>query len=554
MGQTNFLQSLGWAILNSLWQLALLWVVYQIVTGVFKNARSSFRSFFATALLFSGFAWFIYTFLSVFLTRIPENINSSVFVNPAANESVNAWLEKTLPIASIIYLVLLVFPFMHFVRNYRYVQVIRRFGLTKIDVSWRIFVSKITAQLNIRKKVQIWVSEFVSSPVTIGYLKPIILVPLAAINHLSPQQLEAVLLHELSHIRRHDYLVNLIINIIQSVLYFNPFVKGFVKIIEREREKSCDEMVLQFQYNAHEYASALLTLEQANQSAQAFLMAASGKKDDLLHRVELILGVNKKRVFSFQRIAGLMAGLLCIIALQALLLLVNGTNGKSIAGFPGISSSRLIAAVHATYNSVYKGRTNEQPASPLKTMAARPAKPAPSIELQTPVNPDFLQASFEFAAAPELKKYQEQQVEQALEASKKVLESVQWKIVEKNIADAFTQKEKEALKATYDKQIKKIDWNKWENKLRLAYNNIDWEKVNAQLSQAVTEVRIDSMQTVYNSAIAKIDDVKKELAEKELSGVPDSDISLKELEAKRMEVRKALNDLKSTKTKKIVHL
>ena len=106
-----------------------------------------------------------------------------------------------------------------------------------------MFVKNLAAQMGIKKPVHVWISELVCSPVTIGYLKPIILVPLAAINHLTTQQLEAVLLHELSHIKRYDYLINLIINFIQTILYFNPLVKAFVKIIEREREKSCDEMV-----------------------------------------------------------------------------------------------------------------------------------------------------------------------------------------------------------------------------------------------------------------------------------------------------------------------
>src|SRR5689334_583177 len=132
MVQTNFLQSLGWAILNSLWQLALLWVVYQVITGIFRKASSSSRSRLATILLFSGFGWFVFTFISALLKGgNTQQVSSSVFVNPAANETVNEWLQRTLPIASMIYLVLLVLPFMHFMRNYRYVQVIRKFGLTK---------------------------------------------------------------------------------------------------------------------------------------------------------------------------------------------------------------------------------------------------------------------------------------------------------------------------------------------------------------------------------------------------------------------------------------
>ena len=303
-GQANFLQSLGWAVLNSLWQLALLWIIYHVITGVTRNSKSSLKTSLASSLLIGGFAWFIYTFITAYINGGIDTIISSTFTGTEGNTDVNEWFQQSLPIASVLYLVLLVMPFLHFIRNYRYVQIIRRYGLTKINVDWRMFVKKMSAQMGITKKVQIWVSEFVSSPVTIGFLKPVILVPLAAINHLTPQQLEAVILHELSHIKRLDYLVNLIINFIQTILYFNPFVKALVKIVEREREKNCDEMVLQFQYDSHEYASALLMLEKTNHAEKILAIGAAGKKNDLLQRIELIMGVQKKPVISFNKLAG----------------------------------------------------------------------------------------------------------------------------------------------------------------------------------------------------------------------------------------------------------
>ncbi|MBL7749212.1 MAG: M56 family metallopeptidase, partial [Chitinophagaceae bacterium] len=319
-GQANFLQSLGWAVLNSLWQLALLWVLYQVLTAVFKKISPATKSLLAAGLLISGFAWFMYTFITVLIAG-PAHTDTLTagIVAASANNELSTWLQQSLPVASVIYLILLLLPVLRFMRNYRYVQVIRQYGRSKLQVDWRMFVQRTAAQMGIRKKVNAWVSELVSSPVTIGFLKPVILVPLAAINHLSPQQLEAVLLHELSHIKRSDYLVNLIINFIQTILYFNPFVKAFVKIVEREREKSCDEMVLQFQYDSHDYASALLTLEKASQVQKPFAMAAAGKKNDLLHRIETIMGVQPKPSLSFNKLAGLFAGLLCIIALNALL-------------------------------------------------------------------------------------------------------------------------------------------------------------------------------------------------------------------------------------------
>ncbi len=409
----------------------------------------------------------------------------------------------------------------------------------------------------IQKKVQLWVSEFVTSPVTIGFLKPVILVPLAAINHLTPQQLEAVLLHELSHIKRFDYLVNLIINFIQSVLYFNPFAKAFVKIVEREREKSCDEMVLQFQYDSHEYATALLTLEKANRENKPLAIAAAGKRNDLLHRVELIMGVRKKPVVSFNKLAGLVAGLCCIIALNALLLISKTVKGSRAVSFAHVSTQFSLSN-RENSDAKVKAETVELPSiitAPAKQdRSVATAKPSFASFISSVINPEFITASIEMANIPELKKYQEDQVKRAMESSKKVIESVQWKAVEKSIADVFSQQEKDELKATYEKEMEKFDWNKWESSLKQAYDKIDWEKINTQLSVAVNQIRLDSIQLVYNKAISKLDGARKELSFNDLKGIPDTDITLKEIERKKADVQRALNELKAVRSKKIVHL
>src|SRR5207253_131518 len=158
-----------------------------------------------------------YTFFSAYTFRNTEPAISTGLIRNAA-PALNSWLQKILPVASVAYLLLLSIPVSRYIRNYRYAQVIRHYGLGKIDVQWRIFVQKVAARMGINKPVHIWVSEYITSPVTIGFLKPVILMPMAAVNHLSIQQMESVLLHELSHIRRHDYMINLLINCSQTVL------------------------------------------------------------------------------------------------------------------------------------------------------------------------------------------------------------------------------------------------------------------------------------------------------------------------------------------------
>ena len=559
-GQANFLQSLGWALLNSLWQMALLWLIYQIITSIYKSAKSSFRSSLASFLLITGFAFFIYTFFSNYNDSSDQGIRIFNTLNYEENLPVSNWMQRSLSIASVLYLVLLVLPVAHFIRNYRYVRVIRKYGLSKMDVQWRIFIKKVVARLGITNPVQIWVSEFVSSPVTIGFLKPVILVPLAAINNLSAQQMEAVLLHELSHIKRCDYLVNLIINFIQTILYFNPFVKAFVKIVEREREKSCDEMVMQFQYDSYEYATALLTLEKTNHVYRPLAVGATGKKNDLLKRVELIMGVKTKPAFSFNKIAGLTAGLICIIILNALLFIGKSPEVKTSDNFASLSSPFQfltnsvsepdVKPVTVKNNSGLEANTsNEEKVNPVVEIPDIETKPNPVAEGIINVTYNHTQPE-----ALHLKKYEEAQVKAAMDASKKVLENEEWKALEVNIADVFTQKEKDDLKATYQKALSKMDWNKWENKLRIAYDQVNWDKVNEQLSKAVNNIRIDSLQNVYNEAISKLDMTKRELSQNNLPGIPDTDITIKTIEETKLQVQKSLNRLKAVRNKKIVHL
>ncbi|MFC0775673.1 M56 family metallopeptidase [Terrimonas alba] len=568
IGQSNFLQALGWAVINSLWQMALLWVVYQLATALFRKLTSSQKNSLAASLLFTGFGWFVFTFF-VLLTESPV-ASVSAFITINGNAEVSSWFSRLLPIGSILYLSLLIFPVLNFIRNYRYVQAIRSSGLLKAEVRWRIFVQKIAAQMGIKKKVPIWVSEFVKSPVTVGYLKPIILLPAAAVNHLTVHQIEAVLLHELSHIRRFDYLVNLLTRIIQTVLYFNPFVKAFSKIIETEREKNCDEIVLQFQYEPYGYASALLALEKAAHLPQSLAVAASGgKKNELLNRIECILGINKKPVFSFNRIAGVVAALFCFVSLNAVLLLSkSGIETKLNPGlltdasgpFAFISPEKEIYSQEKTPSiEIAKEPTINHTASPEagKVVEANSGKQdAIAIPVSnTSINSaPFVNINYVEDIIPELDEAAEKQVEEALAASKKVMLEDQWKVVEKSIAEAMTQNEKEKLKGEYKKAVNKIDWENIQDKLKIAYEEINWNKVNEQLNTALAEIKLDSLQHAYSTAISNLSTIQKELKQANQNCIPDSDVTLKSLELQKKEVLKALNKVKVARGRKIVHL
>jgi beta-lactamase regulating signal transducer with metallopeptidase domain len=294
--QSAFLKALGWALLSSLWQMALLWLVYMGLTMNGKKLLSRQRHAIALLSLAGGSLWFLTT-LVINLYKAASGPQVVYVENDPAPATgawpgvITHWFEPALPFLSLTYLLAAAFLFVRFYFQYRNTQQLFTTGLQKADPEWRIFLQHVVQQMGIKKKVQIWLSTMVDTPVTLGIFKPVILLPVAAVNHLSMKQAEAIILHELNHIRRNDYLVNLLIACVDVILFFNPFARLLTGIIRKEREHCCDDMVLQFCYEPHSYARALLTLEQNRNATSALALAATGKdKYFLLNRVKRILG------------------------------------------------------------------------------------------------------------------------------------------------------------------------------------------------------------------------------------------------------------------------
>ncbi|MDQ2721008.1 MAG: M56 family metallopeptidase [Bacteroidota bacterium] len=320
-----FLSALGNAILNSLWQAFLLWLLYQTVIISYKKPNSRFKHNLSVVFIFCSFIWFITTFILKsqanqkvisFVSQtnnfgIPENGKSSFF------NFFPSLIAQILPYFSIAYIFLLFFLAAKLYLAYKYVHFISNKNLIKPPFNLETFASKVALQSGISKKIKIWISSHIEIPATIGFIKPVILIPFASINNLTVLQLEAIILHELSHIKRNDYLTNLLLSIIETVLFFNPFVAIFIKIIKRERENCCDDFVLQYRYDPYSYASALLRLEQSRKSnIQLALGAVSGKKQ-LLSRIKRITGTHTETQFNYgQKLLALLitTGIFCSIA------------------------------------------------------------------------------------------------------------------------------------------------------------------------------------------------------------------------------------------------
>lgn len=321
--QSSFLQALTFALLSSVWQMALLWMLLIFILHVFKlSASQKFNIAFITQL--SGFVFFIYTLLYFLANKDSLTIfkNLKVF-NATQLQSFSAQLTSY---AGVVYIIVLIGQLVKMGYSYNSTQLLRRKDLRKIPAQNRVFVQQVAAMLSFKRSVHIYLSSSIKCPLTIGFFKPIILVPLAAVNHLTKEQLEAVILHELAHIKRYDYLLNFVQLFIERFFFFNIFSKMIYDIIEHERENACDDFVLQFRYNCFHYAEALLKLGRL-QTISSFAMAVSGKKENiLLLRIKrLIHGTNKNLNYSFINLVH------CVFALIIALPLIIAASGNSFS-------------------------------------------------------------------------------------------------------------------------------------------------------------------------------------------------------------------------------
>ncbi len=560
MNQSTILQSLGWALLNSLWQMAFLWVIYQLLTGSFTKVSSQKKALLATLFTCSGFAWFIYTFVNGLIHPVQLAGSWQGFIS---GNRVLELFGRILPVASLVYLGILMVPVYRFFRNLRYVQVIKKEGLKKIDAGLRVFVNYSAVAMGISRQVRVWLSEIIQTPVTIGFLKPMILIPVSVVNNLSPQQVESIILHELVHIRRYDYLVNLVINLIRTIMYFNPFVSLFVRVIEKERENSCDDQVVQFIEQPSEYAEALLMLEK--NASTPMLVAAAGNNFHLLNRIELIMGIKKKAGFPVRQLVVSMS-VLFIAAMVNFFISVSGN--KSTPGYYTINTglnpyhfygNRQVS--NTPVRNMQAKKVLNSPMKPVAALAETEMSFTPENEFAYPIErisakplENIHQVNYITEVIPELSLMEEQNVKNAVAATRDVLEKKEWKELEKSYADAFTPAEKNVLYGQFLSEVEQIDWNKLENKMRVSYNDLNWEKIKVQLEQSFAQMHFDSLQHEVNVQLNELDQIETFLKENKLKYFPDSDIDLSRVAARQKAARAIMEKIKTERSKKTIKL
>jgi beta-lactamase regulating signal transducer with metallopeptidase domain len=332
-----FVERLGWMLLHSLWEGAVVWLLLQVAFVILHNKSAQAR-YLAACLALAAMAllpWMTFGSmdLSVRLRNasagsVPAFFQSegassrsapAVSSDPRSIPHAAGSLESFLPPAPAKSFVDAFLPWLvsgwalgvsvvscRLWFSWRSVRRLARTPLPVLSAAWQKRLGELCRTAGVRSIVRAGETAAVIVPLVVGWLKPVILLPLRVLTRLPAEQVEAILLHELAHIRRHDFLVNMLQSVVEMLFFYHPAVRSISRHIREERERVCDDLSVEWCRDPMAYAEALTTFEEFRREYIALAATGDG---DLLERVRrILLGVEpRQHTPSLFAIAGLLA-------------------------------------------------------------------------------------------------------------------------------------------------------------------------------------------------------------------------------------------------------
>jgi bla regulator protein BlaR1 len=271
---------LGWVLLHSIWQGGVVAIIYVVLRSVSRRCSADVRYLIACAALLCIAASPILTLFyllpaqvsphiefdvaSIFRTGFPAT-SHGVQVHSAAPWSFGDWnrfFDPVVPWLVVTWVGGVTLLSLRWLQGYWWVRHLRTVQTMPLDAAWLELLEDLKIRFKVSRSVRLVSSALAEVPMVIGWLRPVILLPASSLTGLTPAHLQAILAHELAHVRRCDYLVNWLQNLVETVMFYHPAVGWISGCIRQEREHCCDEMVVRICQDRLMYARALFRLEE----------------------------------------------------------------------------------------------------------------------------------------------------------------------------------------------------------------------------------------------------------------------------------------------------
>ncbi|MBC3541428.1 M56 family metallopeptidase [Rufibacter sediminis] len=340
-------QALCWTLVHSLWQGLLLAMAAGLVVQLTRKASPALRynllaSLLGVFLVSSGLTFWLALGTSSATTpaitgsseivRVPTWTDiPPVLLSSGSSLSWPAAFAQfcTTHASGIVLVWFLVFAYksLRLAGGMHYVNRLRKEQVSPVPSFWLTRLAELCERLQVRVPVSLLESGLVNVPVAIGFLKPLVLVPTGMLAQLPPDQIEAILLHELAHIRRRDYLVNLLQTVAEVLYFFNPGVLWLSGYLRQEREHCCDDMAIQALQSKTNFLQALVTFEEFNLRHVRLVTGFADKRTSLTDRVNRIISQDN---VPLQRTEKLFTGI-CLLLVSVLFLELGPQNTPALS-------------------------------------------------------------------------------------------------------------------------------------------------------------------------------------------------------------------------------
>jgi beta-lactamase regulating signal transducer with metallopeptidase domain len=291
-------ERVAWALAHSLWEGAVVALVTVILLKAFSKRPATDRYTLCMLSLFfmvatpvvtlSFYDWF--SRLSQTLVGfVARAIDPSVSMH-ATLDAGGAWTRWVVAV----WLIGVVVSVFRILANWRFTRMLVRTASEIVPSEAAAVFEGMKRQFEFPRSVRLMITDRVDGPSAIGWLKPVVLLPVTAITGLTAEQLKAIFAHELAHILRHDFALNVLQRSAESLLFYHPAVWWLSRKIRAEREHCCDDVALQLCGDRLVYAQALVKLEQVRATPSTLAVAAAGSS--LPQRVRRVLGRETSRV------------------------------------------------------------------------------------------------------------------------------------------------------------------------------------------------------------------------------------------------------------------
>jgi bla regulator protein BlaR1 len=327
----HFIQAFSWMLLHSLWQGLVLALAAGMVLAVCRQSPAALRYNVVLILLILFVAGCAGTFIwewqnapvphashkmAVSLrSHAPFLVNLNAGTLRQGLNACLAYFSANAPLIVLLWLIFFVFRSIKMAAGFVYVYRAKRKHIFQPDAEWKGKLNRMCVKIRLNKAVTLLESGYVKVPMVIGNLKPVILIPLGLLAGLPAAQVEAILLHELAHIRRSDYLVNFLQTVVETVFFFNPGLLWVSSLLRDERENCCDDIALAHTGDKKTFIQALVSFKEHALYGNAYSVAFPGKKNHLLNRVTRIVS-NKNRGFGTPEKASFAVGAVLLISMM----------------------------------------------------------------------------------------------------------------------------------------------------------------------------------------------------------------------------------------------